>query len=786
MKVLLTIFFSILFVELSAQKHTLFGIIRDKTTGESLIGATISIEDRSIGTASNNYGFYSLTIPHGKHRIECSYIGYQLFTMETELHGETNLNIELEMKESRLEEVVVRATRNNRIVNNEMSSQSLSISAIKQMPAVMGESDLMKSLQLLPGIQATNEGTTNLSIRGGSFDQNLFLLDDAPVYNPSHALGFFSVFNSDAIKSVKVYKASFPAQYGGRLSSIVDIHMKEGNNKQLSASGGIGLIANRLTFEGPIAKDKASFIISGRYSYAGLTANGAGLLGQSLRIGGLRDFNASNEISFYDLNAKVNYKVNDKNHLFLSAYTGSDHFFYYAIDDNSSMDWGNITGTARWNHIFNSRLFANTMFIFSKYDYSYILKDDARHFKWSANLQEMDIKTDFDYFLNPNNHIKFGVSAENHHYFPGKVEPRDETSITKPFTLDRQRAIISTAYLNNEHKISNKIGIDYGLRYSAFFLLGESTVYTYSPEMEMTDSVNYSSGELVKFYHSLEPRFSLRYQLNGNSSVKISYSKTVQFQHLIGNSSVGLPSDVWVPASTSIKPQSANQIAIGYYRLFAQNQYEFSTEAYFRKMHHVIDYRDNADLFLNPHVETQVLSGDGQSYGLEFYLEKKVGRTTGWLSYTLSKTTRQIDGINNDQSYPATYDKRHYLSLLLNYKLSEPWSVSSIFKFSSGGFATIPEGTFNYYGAAFNYYTGRNDYKLPSYHRLDLSFNYHSRKNEHRKWKTEWNFGIYNVYDKKNIFALFIKQDDRKIYSSRAYKMYLYGITPFVTFNFKF
>lgn len=770
----------------SAQKHTLFGYIRDAKTGESLIGATIFLNDKAMGTTSNNYGFYSLTIPDGKQRIKCSYIGYQTFEKEVELHSETTFNIELEVKDSKLQEVIITGTKNNRVLNNEMGSQSLSMSAIRQMPAVMGESDLVKSLQLLPGIQATNEGTTNLSVRGGSFDQNLFLLDDAPVYNPSHALGFFSVFNSDAIKSVKVYKASFPAQYGGRLSSIIDIHMKEGNSKQFSASGGIGLIASRLTLEGPIAKDKASFIVSGRYSYAGLTANGAGLLGQSLRIESLRDFNAHNEINFYDLNAKVNYKVNDKNHLFLSAYTGADHFFYYAIDDNSSMDWGNITGTARWNHVFNSRLFANTMLIYSKYDYSYILKDDARHFKWSSNLQEMDIKTDFDYFLNPNNHLKFGISAENHHYFPGKVEPRDATSITKPFTLDKQRAVISTAYLNNEQRISDKIGLDYGLRYTTFFLLGESTVYTYSPGMEMIDSVNYSSGELVKFYHSLEPRLSLRYQLTGNSSLKVSYSKTVQFQHLIGNSSVGLPSDVWVPASTYIKPQWANQIAVGYYRMFAQNQYEFSTEAYYRKMHHVIDYRDNADLFLNPHIETQVLEGDGHSYGMEFYLEKKVGRTTGWLSYTLSKTDRQINGINNNQAYPATYDKRHNLSLLLNYKLSATWSASSIFKYTSGGYATIPEGTFNYYGAAFNYYTSRNGFKLPSYHRLDLSFNYQSRRNKYRKWKTEWNLGIYNVYDRKNIFALFIKQDDYEIDSSRAYKMYLYGITPFVTFNFKF
>jgi hypothetical protein len=781
----MTVFFVILFVNLSAQKHTIFGYIKDKASGESLIGAAISVNGKSIVTISNNYGFYSIAIPAGKQQIKCSYIGYQIFNKEIELQNETNLTIELVAKDSKLQEVVITSSKNNKVTNNELGSQSLSISAIKQMPAVMGESDLVKSLQLLPGIQATNEGTTNLSVRGGSFDQNLFLLDDAPVYNPSHALGFFSVFNSDAIKSVKVYKASFPAQYGGRLSSIVDIHMKEGNNKQLSVSGGLGLIASRLTLEGPLIKDKASFIISGRYSYAGLTANGAGLLGQSLRIGSLMDFNANNEINFYDFNAKVNYKINDNNHLFLSAYTGSDHFFYYAIDDNSSMDWGNITGTTRWNHVFNPKLFANTMFIFSKYDYSYILKDDARHFKWSANLQEMDVKTDFDYFLNPNNHIKFGVSAENHTYFPGKVEPRDSTSITKPFTLDHQRAIISTAYLNNEQKISDKIGFDYGLRYSAFFLLGESTVYSYSPEMEMIDSVNYSSGELVKFYHSLEPRLSLRYQLNGNSSVKLSWAKTVQFQHLIGNSSVGLPSDVWIPASTYIKPQSANQIAVGYYRSFAENRYEFSTEAYYRKMYNVIDYRDNADLFLNPHVETQVLAGKGQSYGLELYLEKKVGKLKGWISYTLSKTTRQIEGINNDRPYPANYDKRHNLSVLANYQLSEKWSVSSIFKFTSGGYATIPEGTFNYYGAAFNYYTDRNGYKLPPYHRLDLSFNYQSRKNENRKWKTEWNFGIYNVYDRKNIFALFVRQEGN-LYSSRGYKMYLYGITPFVTYNFKF
>jgi len=786
MKVLLTIVFVILTVELSAQKYVIFGFIKDKTTGESLIGATLSIEDRSIVTTSNNYGFYSITIPEGKQRIRCSYIGYQVFNKDIDLHSETNLNIEMDVKSSNLEEVIITGTKNNKILNNEIGSQSLSMLVIKQMPAVMGETDLVKSLQLLPGIQATHEGTTNLSVRGGSFDQNLFLLDDAPVYNPSHALGFFSVFNSDAIKSVKIYKAAFPAQYGGRLSSIVDIHMKEGNSKQLSYSGGIGLIASRLTMEGPLIKDKASFIISGRYSYAGLTANGAGLLGQSLRMGSLRDFSANNEIHFYDLNAKINFELDKKNRLYLSAYTGADHFYYYAIDDNSSMDWGNIIGTVRWNHVFNSRLFANTMLIYSKYDYSYILKDDARHFKWSSNLQELDFKTDFDYFLNPNNHIKFGISAENHYYFPGKVVPRDSTSITKPFTLDKQRAVISTVYVNNEQMINDKIGIDYGLRYSTFFLLGKSTVYSYYSDLSVQDSVQYGSGELVQFYHGLEPRLSIRYMLNQTTSVKLSYTKTIQFQHLLGNSSVGFPSDVWVPASKQIKPQSANQYAIGFYKSFAENKYEFFTEAYYRKIYNIIDYKDNAGLFLNPHIETQVLSGTGQSYGIEFFLEKKVGRMNGWLSYTLSKTTKQIDGINNNKSYLAIYDKRHNFSAVLNYKLSSTWSASSIFKFTSGGFATIPEGTFNYYGSAFNYYTARNGYELPSYHRLDLSFNYQSRKNEHRKRKTEWNFGIYNVYDRKNIFSLFIRQEIANLYSSRAYKMYLYGITPFVSFNFKF
>ena len=770
---------------LSAQKHTIFGTIRDLENGEHLNGATILAEDKNAGSTSNNYGFYSLTLPDGTYNISFSFIGYKTNSYHINLSSDTTIDVGLKSDITTLNEVIVEAKENNIVFNNQMGSHSLNLKTIKLAPSVVGEIDLIKNLQLLPGIQTANEGTTNLSVRGGSFDQNLFLLDDAPIYNPSHALGFFSTFNPDAISSVKIYKTAFPAQYGGRLSSIIDIRMKEGNNQKLTGNGGIGLIASRLSLEGPFKKDQASFIISGRYSYAGLTANSLGSLGQAIGLHSLRDFDNHNKINFYDINAKVNYKINN-NHFYLSAYAGRDHFFYYSIDKNSSMDWGNQTGTARWNHVFNSRIFSNTMIVYSKYDYSYILKDDARHFKWSSNLQEVDLKSDFDYFMNPSNHLKFGISIENHKYFPGKIEPRDSTSLTKPFELDRQKSLESALYISNEQKINDKISLSYGLRYSMFFLLGESTVYSYSPELAIIDSTHYGNNELIKYYNGLEPRFDLRYLIDDNSSVKISYTYVRQYQHLLSNSSVGLPTDVWLPVNKYIKPQYSNQYSVGYYKSFSENKYEISTEFYFRSIGNIIDYKDNADLFLNPHVEIQVLKGKGQSYGAEFFIEKKFGKITGWISYTLSKTTKQINGINNNNPYPATYDKRHNLSVVLIYKLSNAWDVGSTFKFTSGGYITIPEGSFQYYGASFNYYTSRNGYKLPPYHRLDVSFTYKNPRKQLRNRKPEWNFGIYNLYGRKNIFSLFIRQDDYALDISRAYKMYLYGITPYLSYNFRF
>jgi hypothetical protein len=770
---------------LLAQKHTIFGNIHDIENGEHLIGATILAEGKNVGSSSNNYGFYSLTLPDGQYKISFSFVGYKPISYQINLFSDTTIDVELKSEMTTLNEVIVEAKENSFVFNNQMGSHSLNMKTVKLSPAAVGEVDLIKNLQLLPGIQTANEGTTNLSVRGGSFDQNLFLLDDAPIYNPSHALGFFSTFNPDAISSVKIFKTTFPAEYGGRLSSILDIRMKEGNNQTFTGGGGAGLVGTRLSVEGPIIKDQASFIISGRYSYAGLTANAFGLLGQALNITSLRDFTPNNEINFYDLNAKANFKIKN-NHFYISAYNGHDHFYYYAIDNNSSMDWGNGTVTVRWNHIYNSRLFSNTMLIYSKYDYSYILKDDARHFRWSSMLQEMDLKSDFDYFINISNHLKFGISIEKHKYYPGKIEPRDSTSLTKYFGLDSQQSIESSSYVSNEQKIGNRISLSYGLRYSTFFLMGESTVYNFTPDMGVIDSTHYRSGELIKFYNGLEPRFDIRYLLNTKNSIKFSYTYVNQYQHLISNSSVGLPTDVWIPSNKNIRPQYSHQWSLGFYKTAFDNKFDFSTELYYRRLGNIIDYKDNADLFLNKQIETQILKGKGQSYGAEFFLEKKTGKLTGWISYTLSRTTKQINGINSNDPYPVNFDKRHNLAVVLFYKLSKAWDFGSTFKFTSGGYITIPEGSFQYYGASFNYYTARNGYKLPPYHRLDIAFTYKNPKKQLRLWKPEWNFGVYNLYDHKNIFSLFINMAEYDMDTSKAYKMYLYGITPYFSYNFKF
>jgi hypothetical protein len=785
-QILLVLFLFALVPLISAQKYFVYGFVRDEISGEALPGASVINNIQGYGTSTNNYGYFSLELEAGKHVLNFTFVGYSSFSQEIYLADDTLLQIDLSPSTTLLGDVRIVGKPGGKVHSSDMGSHLLRMKQIREMPMVAGEPDVLKSLQFLPGVQVSNEGTTNLSIRGGSFDQNLFLLDGAPVYNPSHALGFFSVFNTDAIKSVKIYKSELPAYYGGRLSSVVDIRLKEGNIKKLTGSGKVGLIASSLTIESPIVKNKSSFLVSGRYSYAGATVNTFGKLGQLARIGSLDDFRGKNEIAFYDVNAKANFILNENNRVFLSAYSGNDHFFYYAIDNQNTFDWGNYAGSLRWNKLYNSNLFSNTTAVFSRYSYSYVINENLRNFEWSAYMQEFDLKIDFDYSLNSNSHIKFGLSIEKHDYMPGRISPLTQNSIIKKSEIGTQQSVIVDAYVNNEQNIGEKLVLNYGVRYSTFSLLGEKMVYEYSPRMRITDSTFYHSGELVKFYHSFQPRVTLRYLLSPGSSLKLGGSRASQYQHLLSNSSVGMPTDIWIPSGVHIKPQSVNQASLGFYSMLYGGDFNFSVESYYRKMSDVIDFRNNADLFFNSQIETQVLAGSGKAYGVEFFLEKNTGLLTGTLGYTLSRTTRQIEGINQNRPYSPTFDKRHNLSITAFYQLSGYWSVNSVFKYTSGGFATIPEGMYFFNGAAFNYYTERNGYELPSYHRLDISFHYKSKKNKERRIETEWDFGIYNVYHRKNVFALFVKQSDNSLSRSTGQKMYLYGITPYVTMSFKF
>jgi hypothetical protein len=770
-----------------AQKITLFGTVKDALTGESLIGATVSIKESNQAVAANNYGFYSIAPRSGKCTLVCTYLGYTPFTRSIDNQNSQQINIELSPQVKSLAEVTIQGSKS--ILNSTTVSKNvISIKQIKSIPSMTGEPDVLKSLQLLPGVQTAGEGSTNISVRGGSFDQNLIILDEAPVYNPSHSLGFFSTFNTDALNNVTFYKGAFPAQYGGRLSSIVDITMREGNYKKMAVNAGIGLLASRVTLEGPLVKDKASFIVSGRYSYAGQVVNLGGKFGQEvLHLYSLNNFNDQNKINFYDLNAKINYRINDKNHLYLSTYTGGDRFYSFALNNTNSLEWGNTTSTLRWNHIFNSSLFSNFTSYYSNYNYSYYIKDELRNFDWKSNIQEAGLKADFSAYLNSSNHVKFGWAAVYHFFSPGKIMPRTEQSSVKPFALSNKNAVEVSAYISNEHKITDHLSLDYGIRYAGFINIGPDTVFQYNEEKtQVTGFKAYNRNDVVQFYQSLEPRLSARYLLGQRNSVKLAYGRTTQFLHLLTNSSLGLPTDVWMPPDKDIKPQSSEQFVLGYYHSSINNRYEFTTEVYYKTLRNIIDFKDNANLFINKHIDTQILSGDGYAYGNEYMLEKKTGKLTGWIAYTLSKTQYRIEGVNNNNYFSPKWDIRHNLSVTGSYQFNERWSVASTFKYTSGGFVTIPVGSFVFNQASFSIYSQRNGYQIEPYHRLDVAFTHQSRKNKTRKWKSEWVYGIYNIYARENIYTLFARQDGYISISTMFYKMYLFGIVPSVTYNIKF
>jgi hypothetical protein len=769
----------------SPKKHTISGLILEEGSGETLIGATIYSKEKHVATLSNQFGFYSLSLEEGEYLLMASYIGYSTFSKVIDLDSDLYMDITMSIESKSLKEVVINGrVMDTNVTETSMSKESLEIETIKSMPALMGEVDVLKSLQMLPGVQSSGDGTANLNVRGGSYDQNLILLDDAPIYNPTHALGFFSVFNADAIKSVEIYKGGLPAQYGDRLSSVIDIRMKEGNLNQVEGTASLGLIASKLSLEGPIKKGRSSFIVSGRYSYAGKVADGYAFIAQE--FGGLNDYGGGSELNFHDLNLKVNYKLNDRNRFYVSAYTGRDNFHFKIIDEKSKTNWGNIASTFRWNHIFNQRLFSNTTLAFSNYDYSYTIKNDFRDFEWASDLQELNLKNDFDFYANPKNHVKFGLSVNYHRINPGAITPRSAESVTKAAKLENNYGIESSLYISNIHEMSEELSIEYGLRLSSFVRLGKGVVYKYATKNkeQVIDSTIYTSKDIQKIYAGLEPRLNIRYQLNPTSSLKTSYSRTRQYMHLVSPSSVGLPTDVWHTVGEHIRPQISDQFAFGYFRNFKKNIYESSIEVYYKDMQNQIDLKDNANLFLNPHIEQEVKNGIGWAYGIEFLLRKKVGKLTGWLSYTRSKTERQIKGINGGKAYPTRFDKRNDISMTLSYPISKRLSLSGNFAYSTGAGITVPVGSFIFQGIAVNKFSERNSYRLPDYHRADLSLVLKSKKK--RAWDGQWVFSIYNVYNRHNAFSVFAKADSYDISSSEGHLMYMFGAVPSISYTIKF
>jgi outer membrane receptor for ferrienterochelin and colicin len=759
---------------------TLSGYLKDKANGEALIGATVYIQALKTGVITNSYGFYSISVPEGNYAVTFSYIGYQTQVPQIDLNASKQLNVMLEEDTKQLDEVVVTGDKKNRNVENlQMSMEKVQVKLIRKLPSFMGEVDIIKSITLLPGIQNGGEGSSGLYVRGGGPDENLMILDEAPVYNASHLLGFFSVFNSDAIKDVEVFKGGIPAEYGGKASSVIDIRMKDGNSQQLGMSGGIGNISSRLTVEGPIIRDKWSFIVSGRRTYADV-------LGKAIGIEALQD----NQLYFYDLNLKTNLEINAKNRIYLSAYTGDD---YFKAGESIYMRWGNLTSTARWNHLFSNKLFSNTSFIFSRYNYALgVPGSTADQFDWTSQISDYNFKEDFSWYLNSKNKLTLGFNAIYHHFEPGAVDANAGSYFTD-LKLTNYNAIDNSLYVSNEQSIGPKLTLRYGIRYSHFQQIGKGKVREYlnpdhPDEKEVTGVKTYRSGELIApAYHNIEPRLAIKYMLTPESSVKASYNRMAQNLHLISNTNSPTPLDIWLPSNRYIKPLIANQLGLGYFRNFRDNMFETSAEVYYKKMKNVIDYIDGAELFLNEDLETELLRGKGYAYGLELYAKKQEGRLTGWLSYTLSKSMREIPGINNNKAYPSSYDRTHNVSLVTNYELARRLTLSSTWVFSTGNPTSYPIAKYDVQGNTIYYYADRNSNRIPDYHRLDLSLNYDFKKNDQRRFKQSLNVSVYNVYARRNAYSVTFRQNEDKPNVSEATRLSIIGsVIPSVTYNFNF
>ncbi len=786
--VIANLFFLSTTLVLAQSKFTINGTVTDKKNGETVIGASVYVkENRSAGVVTNSYGFYSITLPKGDYTIIISYMGFDNVEEQISLTQDIKRDFSMNEKSKELEEVVVKSnsTRVN-VRKPEMSTHKLSITTIKKMPAMMGEVDVLKSLLQLPGVTNAQDGATGFNVRGGSVDGNLVLLDEAVVYNTSHLFGFFSVFNADVIKDLKLYKGGIPANFGGRVSSVLDIYQKEGNNKKFQVSGGLGAIASRLLVEGPIVKEKSSFVVAARGSYAHLL---------------LKLANEPNSISFYDINTKLNYRLNDKNNIFVSGYLGNDNFNMNKVFVNT---YGNAFINARWNHIFSNKLFTNASAIYSNYNYGLKLK--VVGIDWKSDIKNYNFKYDFRHYISNGLTLSYGLNSIYYKFNPGTIRPFNESSTINPDQIARKYGFENAVYISAEQKLSEKISLNYGLRYSNFKRLGREEINTYTndqavvfnPELQVYEEakpsgiIKFDKNKKIAGFDNVEPRFAVAYSFNNNQSIKASYNRMSQYIHLISNTASVSPLDIWAPSDRYLKPEILDQVALGYFQNFKNDAYSIEVETFYKKIKNKADYIDGAELIAHKAIERVLLNGEARSYGLELMLKKNTGKLNGWISYTLSKAEQRTPGripdepgINGGKWYRANYDKRHNLSVTASYDLTARWSFGGTFTYQTGRAATFPNGKYQYHGLTVASYGLRNENSLASYHHLDISATYKRRPYKTKGWRGEWVFSLYNIYNRNNAASYFFGQN-KTTAKSEARRMSIFGIVPGVTYNFKF
>jgi hypothetical protein len=780
---ILTLFLSTTYAQ---NNFTINGYVKEANSGEIVFGASIYIEGTTMAVVTNEYGYFSMQAPQGNFSLQISSLGFKTIVEEINLNQNLTFDFKLENETTDLKEVVVKATREiTNLKKPQMSVNKVSIKTIKKIPVVLSEVDIIKSILLLPGVTNSGEGSGGFNVRGGAEDQNLVLLDEAIIYNSSHLFGLFSIFNADAIRDLKLYKGNIPAKYGGRVSSVLDVRQRDGNNQEYEFSAGISPVSSRFAVEGPIAINKSSFLLTGRRSFVDVFLKASG---------------QENFANFYDLNLKLNYNIDEKNKIYLSGYTGRDNFTLAGTLKNG---YGNHSANLRWNHLFNKKLFSNLSLIYSKYNYDFELT--FLEFDWNSSVKNFNLKYDFKYYLNSKIDLDFGVNSIYFNFNPGIINPTTSTSAILRDQLDKKFGLENSLYVNVAHELSEKISANYGLRFSNFVRLGGQTLQdyennlpvVYNPELDIYErgitigETNYSSGKSISSFNNLEPRLGLSYQLNDDSSVKAGYSRTAQYIHLLSNTQNVTPLDVWTPSGKYIKPQLSDQYSIGYFKDLKKSKLSLEAEAYYKTVDNRIDYIDGASLIAQNEIETQILNGESRSYGLELLLRKTSGNLTGFASYTLAKAEQRTlggaaggPGINNGDWYLANQDRTHDFSLTTSYELNKKWSFGGNLILQTGRPVTLPNQQYVYEDVSVLNYSNRNESRLPSYHRIDVSANY-KPKRDTKKWEDEWVFSIYNIYNRMNAASISVSQN-AGTGQNEALRTAIFGIVPSFSYNFKF